>query len=220
PNGHKLHVKNELAGRRGICPDCGAKVEIPSLDGSPAEVDSTAPEPTSTTAASASPAVNALEGDSDAASPAAMVAVQPPSDEPLWYVRPHQGGQYGPATTEVVLQWQREGRVTSDSWVWRTGWPEWRSGAEALPSLETPPSPPVIAASAIDSLSSGELSLGGTMASAPMEFSATSDASPGGMQDRQQLQRAKKRRRRNVTMFMTLLVMILAAIFVVVLVSR
>lgn len=29
PNGHKLNVKEHLAGKRGICPDCGAKFVIP-----------------------------------------------------------------------------------------------------------------------------------------------------------------------------------------------
>jgi len=28
PNGHKLHVKTFLAGRRGVCPQCGAKILI------------------------------------------------------------------------------------------------------------------------------------------------------------------------------------------------
>lgn len=32
PNGHALHVKAELAGRRGICPQCQAKFLIPSAD--------------------------------------------------------------------------------------------------------------------------------------------------------------------------------------------
>jgi hypothetical protein len=31
PNGHKLNVKSFLAGKRAICPDCGAKVIVPSL---------------------------------------------------------------------------------------------------------------------------------------------------------------------------------------------
>jgi hypothetical protein len=31
PNGHKLNVKEHLAGKRGICPDCGARVIIPTL---------------------------------------------------------------------------------------------------------------------------------------------------------------------------------------------
>ena len=29
PNGHRLNVKSFLAGKRGICPHCGAKVDIP-----------------------------------------------------------------------------------------------------------------------------------------------------------------------------------------------
>ena len=29
PNGHKLNVKSFLAGKRGICPHCGSKVDIP-----------------------------------------------------------------------------------------------------------------------------------------------------------------------------------------------
>ena len=30
PNGHKLNVKDSQAGRRGICPHCGAKFTIPA----------------------------------------------------------------------------------------------------------------------------------------------------------------------------------------------
>jgi len=32
PNGHKLHVKTFLAGKRGVCPNCGAKFVIPSAE--------------------------------------------------------------------------------------------------------------------------------------------------------------------------------------------
>jgi hypothetical protein len=31
PNGHRLHVKTFLAGKRGICPQCGAKFTIPAV---------------------------------------------------------------------------------------------------------------------------------------------------------------------------------------------
>ncbi len=37
PNGHKLHVKDHLAGKRGICPHCGAKVDIPLMQAADAE---------------------------------------------------------------------------------------------------------------------------------------------------------------------------------------
>ena len=30
PNGHKLNVKEFLAGKRGVCPQCGAKFIIPT----------------------------------------------------------------------------------------------------------------------------------------------------------------------------------------------
>jgi hypothetical protein len=32
PNGHKLHVKSFLAGKRGVCPQCGEKILIPSSE--------------------------------------------------------------------------------------------------------------------------------------------------------------------------------------------
>jgi hypothetical protein len=37
PNGHKMHVKDFLAGKKGLCPKCGIRVEIPaaSVSGPP-----------------------------------------------------------------------------------------------------------------------------------------------------------------------------------------
>ncbi|MCI0334167.1 MAG: hypothetical protein L0228_13195 [Planctomycetes bacterium] len=32
PNGHKLHVKAFLAGKRGVCPQCGARITIPEAE--------------------------------------------------------------------------------------------------------------------------------------------------------------------------------------------
>jgi hypothetical protein len=32
PNGHKLHVKAFLAGKRGVCPQCGSKILIPTAE--------------------------------------------------------------------------------------------------------------------------------------------------------------------------------------------
>src|SRR4051794_20018198 len=29
PNGHKLHVKSFLAGKKGVCPKCGVRIVIP-----------------------------------------------------------------------------------------------------------------------------------------------------------------------------------------------
>jgi hypothetical protein len=32
PNGHKLHVKEFLAGKRAVCPHCGAKLTVPAAE--------------------------------------------------------------------------------------------------------------------------------------------------------------------------------------------
>jgi hypothetical protein len=58
-------------------------------------------------------------------------------DEPdaTWYVRPPSGGQYGPASNEILQQWIDEGRVASSALLWRDGWPQWREAAEAFPEL-------------------------------------------------------------------------------------
>jgi hypothetical protein len=40
PNGHKLNVKSFLAGKRGVCPHCGAKFDIPAAKDHAAKSDS------------------------------------------------------------------------------------------------------------------------------------------------------------------------------------
>lgn len=62
PNGHKLNVKSFQAGRRGICPHCGAKVQIPLQSTRPAskgqegdaqQIETEAPAPASPSAQAA-----------------------------------------------------------------------------------------------------------------------------------------------------------------------
>ncbi len=61
--------------------------------------------------------------------------------EALWYVRPPAGGQYGPASGEVMRSWIEEHRITPSTLVWRQGWSQWRSAHEALPGLIPLPTP-------------------------------------------------------------------------------
>jgi hypothetical protein len=56
----------------------------------------------------------------------------------VWYLRPPSGGQYGPATQQVMRAWLAEGRVTPDSLVWREGWRDWRGSAEVFPASAFP----------------------------------------------------------------------------------
>lgn len=67
PNGHRLHVKEFLAGKRGVCPACGAKFVIPL----PAESQPAAPQ-----AATAAAAPRTVERTS---SPSVVIPVVPPS---------------------------------------------------------------------------------------------------------------------------------------------
>ncbi len=128
PNGHKLNVKTELAGKRGSCPECGVKLVIP--------------------AASAELAV----------APAAAIVVDPlpsPPTNAVWHVRTTGGEQLGPATEAQLCAWIAGGQVTADVLVWRDGWAEWklaRDVADALPMpLAAMPvaAPPVADAPAI-----------------------------------------------------------------------
>lgn len=80
----------------------------------------------------------------------------PPSLLPLidsrWYVRPPSGGQYGPATTQMLMDWIAEKRVTADALLWREGLGSWLSARELVPEsfggssalgIDDPPPPAV-----------------------------------------------------------------------------
>ena len=135
PNGHKLHVKTFLAGKRGICPACQSKVQIPTypeqsaVTSSPfarhqAEGNPIQLEPSDDTAVAVAP----REHNS-------ATKVQPPS--PLWYVRPSAGGEFGPAKEVTLRQWVNEGRIANDTLLWCEGWTQWREAGTAFPELKT-----------------------------------------------------------------------------------
>ena len=161
----RLNIKRELAGRRGICPVCAARIRIPledcetstPIDERPLAVAS----PTNRVGSSghprsdqpvevpgddaslathhSTPAVDsAADEKSNPADPSSQADRETPdglSDEAeaTWYVRPPSGGQYGPATTELLRQWIGEGRVAATALLWREGWPQWRDASDALP---------------------------------------------------------------------------------------
>lgn len=57
----------------------------------------------------------------------------------VWYVRPSAGGQYGPATPDVIRVWLAEGRIAGDTLVWREGWRDWREAGEVFPQMAPSP---------------------------------------------------------------------------------
>jgi len=184
PNGHKLNVKSELAGKKAICPDCGAKLVVPAAGaataessihqrasvGHPLAVDGAgesriiaAAAPSAVLRHAASPTVQTSE-----ASPVAIAGGKLRSAI-VWYVRPSSGGQFGPIDENELCAWIADGRVVADTYVWRAGWPDWLKAGDAPDEL--PASLPVTALIEVPVAPvADELVLGG-----PSDFEATAD---------------------------------------------
>ena len=135
-----------------------------------------------------------------------------------WFVRPPSGGQFGPADSELLMNWIDESRVTAESFLWREGMEQWKSARELLPELfesdkqtssivPPVPSPPSIYASSNEAVANkADLSLAGmpTFASGAV------------------LKKRMQKRRRQLTMIIVLatLSLILLSILIFVLVFK
>jgi len=143
PNGHKLNVKSFQAGRAGICPRCGARLQIPiestresSKHGNVVTTTDQVEAVGDGGAAAAANTPRLPDGDGKP-STAKPVVTDPLTAAPdaVWYVRPSGGGQFGPASGEVIRGWLGQQRVQADSLVWREGWRDWLEAAEVFPQL-------------------------------------------------------------------------------------
>jgi hypothetical protein len=206
-------VKAELAGKRGICPECGVKFVVPSFSGE--RVAETPAAPPSTTTPTRTPSGDAASGSiiiqtvppSGIARTAAPEKAQAPAVAVAWYIRPAAGGQFGPASTEVFQQWIAEGRVMADCWVWRTGWADWKSGSEALALLtgRPPVGPATAMADAMDPLfDQGVLSAAGSVEA-------------GTAEARRREIRRRKQRTRAISMILGMVALAVLVVLVVVL---
>lgn len=117
PNGHKLNVKAELAGKRGSCPECGAKLVIPAATAPTQAAPETRNAPTT------APALATVVTSPTAAS---------------WHFRSPSGDQHGPLNELQFRASISAGRVTADTLLWREGWPEWRPARTVPELLPTP----------------------------------------------------------------------------------
>src|SRR5687767_8982119 len=137
PNcGRSLNVKSFLAGKRGVCPDCQAKFDIPGESGERLEVEETA----ATSTAASPPPLETPRPLTATASPAPLPAAMAPIAQPIvataaagaslgdpvseapaaaWYVQAPGGGQFGPTSGEVLRQWLEQGTLGPDSLLWR-----------------------------------------------------------------------------------------------------
>lgn len=86
-----------------------------------------------------------LAGSRDAAKKSStppQTQAAPPGLDPLtespdavWFVRSPGGGQYGPASNQVLQEWISQGRVGTQSLVWRDGWADWLPAERVFQSL-------------------------------------------------------------------------------------
>jgi len=74
PNGHKLNVKDHLAGKRGVCPNCGAKFLIPSAGGSNGDLSAIGPAAVGTTT-EGFPILPTVTESISASSPSVLISV-------------------------------------------------------------------------------------------------------------------------------------------------
>jgi hypothetical protein len=149
PNGHKLNVKTDLAGKRAICPDCGAKLVVPAAGTAPSESSLQNLSVIGRATAAPGPPHNTAATDP---------SVAPASQTIVWYVHSESGDQLGPLERDELATWIVDGRVTAETYLWRVGWPDWRTASNAAHELPAPLPPtailtaPIAAAAPTDSL--------------------------------------------------------------------
>jgi hypothetical protein len=219
----KLHVKAFLAGRRGVCPKCGAKIRIPlaSEESSPAKAAHRDAARVTSAAGPGSarhdaPAARAAEAATLAASAgraSAGTGVRAAAHDPIaeapdavWYVRPPTGGQFGPADGTIMRRWLNEGRVSADALVWREGWPEWKTAGPVFPSLAgSDLLAPALAASAAVADVDADFTFAAARQAGGQPHGARAHAGPAG---------------RNVALVATLVVLCVALLVALVVVLR
>ncbi|MDR1477586.1 MAG: DUF4339 domain-containing protein [Planctomycetaceae bacterium] len=122
PNGHKLHVKSQLAGLRAHCPDCGAVLVIPlkSTRKSSKEggglIENAEPQPqiSNTTPNSKNFVGNTITPQD---------FLNPSID---WYIcNPDDGTQQGPLKNTLIRQLAQQQKLKTNFYIWREGLSDW-----------------------------------------------------------------------------------------------
>ena len=139
PNGHRVKVKDELAGRKGICPECQARFRVPR--GGAAGGDGPAAGYPRARVVSLDPAVAAGLPRAVAVTPAAAATVQAGRDEPktplhaalaerpeaTWSVAVPGGEASAAMSADAMQSLLGGGGLTGGELVWREGWADWVS---------------------------------------------------------------------------------------------
>lgn len=151
PNGHRLNLKSHLAGRHGLCPDCGARFRIPMestdvpLKAMPRDDASPARQPAVVDLGrpSAESPQEPLQQANVGSAGDIPVRHDDFSPQTVWYVQATEGDKagerFGPATGDIIQTWIAEGRILPNYLVWRDGWSDWQPGSSILTRQEGRP---------------------------------------------------------------------------------
>lgn len=145
-------------------------------------------------------------------------------------MRAATGEQFGPASVEVMREWVAEGRVTVDCHVWRTGWPDWKTGGQAITQLNVVP-PAVAPADAAPPNTAADTSADAPATAPAAEPQSTTPAAlsapPGELPaasnptaSYQATKRLRQERARKITLLLGVVVLLLFAVLIAVLVNN
>ncbi len=123
PNGHRLNVKEFLAGKRGICPNCDVRFLVPMQSGGRVEAIQ---EPADALASAEA------EPDRQGELPQETAAQLTGND---WHIRSAAGTEQGPISLTQIKAWIQQGHIDVDSWLWRTGWLDWQRASDVFPEI-------------------------------------------------------------------------------------
>ena len=107
---NKLNVKSYLAGKRGICPKCDARIRIPLASDSENQLAELAGD---------KPRMAKTVGE--------CIAERP---EMQWFVRPADGGEFGPVSGGMLQVWITEKRIDHRTELRRHDWVNWQQAEE------------------------------------------------------------------------------------------
>jgi hypothetical protein len=158
PRGHRVKVKDDLAGRKGICPQCAARFRIPekgaelplarvvSLDEAEAAGLPRARAAKQLGASRPQQPAAAEPGVTHPAAADPVAAVEPAAVHPSIAERPDlswclavPGGQPSPPLSgEAMQRWLEAGHATGEELVWRADWPDWVAIRSVFPGLVPP----------------------------------------------------------------------------------
>lgn len=143
PSGHKLNVKEHLAGKVGFCPECGTRLTIPLVSNRKSSRDvilesqEDAPIPLEWTGAEVPMAVTSSDADLAPAQVGSAKIHGVLADQSVtWYIQIPGESQYGPITGQVLQSWLHEQRIGPYTLLWREGWTGWLEAKEVFPELE------------------------------------------------------------------------------------